>query len=288
LEFISIQCLEKKIGGNVRWIVSGGAPLSGQCAEFLRTVFGVPVNQGYGLTETCGGGTVNDPTDLDSSAAGAPICCTEIKLVDQAKMKYTSKDQPCPRGEIWIRGGQVTNGYFKMAEKTKEDFLDGWFKTGDIGRLNANGTISIIDRMKNLVKPPHGEYVAIENLESIYKNSPLVANLIVYASSNDNNVVALVQPNKIALQKLFPDNNHFEELCKSDQGKKAVLESLQKTWKENSLKSFEKIMNVALYPEEWTPDNGWLTAAMKIKRAEVIQDRKEDLTRLYTELGGNM
>jgi len=273
----------------VRWIVSGGAPLSAQCAEFLRTVFGVPVNQGYGLTETCGGGTVGDPTDLDSSSAGPPICCTEIKLVDQPKMKYTSKDIPCPRGEIWIRGGQVTNGYFQMKEKTSEDFINGWFKTGDIGRLNPNGTISIIDRMKNLVKPPHGEYVAIENLESIYKNSPLVANLIVFATSNDNNVVALVQPNKVALQRLnLISDARWEDLCKSPEAKKAVMESLNKTWKENGLKSFEKIMNVALYADEWTPDNGWLTAAMKIKRAEVIQDRKGDLTRLYKDLGGDI
>jgi len=257
--------------------------------NFLERFFGVPVNQGYGLTETCGGGTVGDPTDLDPSSAGAPICCTEIKLVDQPKMKYTSKDQPCPRGEIWIRGGQVTNGYYKMPEKTSEDFISGWFKTGDIGRLNLNGTISIIDRMKNLVKPPHGEYVAIENLESIYKNSPLVANLIVYASSNDNNVVALVQPNKLALQKLnLNAESKWEDLCKSPEAKKAVMDSLAKTWKENNLKSFEKIMAVALYPDEWTPDNGWLTAAMKIKRAEVVIDRKDDLSRLYRDLGGHI
>lgn len=143
-------------------------------------------------------------------------------------MKYTSNDKPCPRGEIWIRGANVTSGYYKMPEKTcvfsrrvffysrarQEEFIDGWFKTGDIGQLNTNGTLSIIDRIKNLVKPPHGEYIAyvsvnslcllissIEKLESMYKNCPLVANLMVFAHSGSDFVVALVQPNKSVLEK---------------------------------------------------------------------------------------
>jgi len=280
--------LKAKIGGNVRFIVSGGAPLSSQCADFLRSAFGCPVLQGYGLTETCGGTTVGCQTDLEGAySTGAPISSVEIKLVDCPKMNYLSTDEPCPRGEIWVRGANVTQGYYKMIEKTKEDFVDGWFKTGDVGQLNLNGTLSIIDRMKNLVKPPHGEYIAIEKLESMYKNCPLVAQIMVFAHSHSDYIVALVQPNKPALEKRNvngADDMSWVELCESEAAKKVLLDSLLQTWKELGLRSIEKIANVALYPEEWTPDNNWLTAAMKLKRPDIIKDQKKVIQKLYTEL----
>eukprot|EP01126_Amoeba_proteus_P005535 TRINITY_DN1186_c0_g5_i1.p1 TRINITY_DN1186_c0_g5~~TRINITY_DN1186_c0_g5_i1.p1 ORF type:complete len:612 (-),score=97.94 TRINITY_DN1186_c0_g5_i1:416-2251(-) len=149
------------LGGNVRFIISGGAPLSKECGEFLKICFGVPVIQGYALTETTAGGTIGMLDDLESHTnVGPPIGSTEIKLVDCPEMGYTHHD-PEPRGEIWIRGPGVSKGYYENPEKTAEDFTpDRWFKTGDVGRLNRNGTLSIIDRKKNLIKPPHGEYVA--------------------------------------------------------------------------------------------------------------------------------
>jgi long-chain acyl-CoA synthetase len=276
--------LKAKIGGNVRFIVSGGAPLSSQCADFLRSAFGCPVLQGYGLTETCGGTTVGEQSDLEGAySAGAPIASIEIKLVDCPKMNYLSTDEPCPRGEIWIRGANVTKGYYKMEEKTKEDFIDGWFKTGDIGQLNVNGTLSIIDRMKNLVKPPHGEYIAIEKLESMYKNCPLVANIMVFAHSQSDFIVALVHPNKAALEKKV-NGSSWHDICESPEAKKAVMSALLQTWKELGLRGIEKISNVALYPDEWTPDNNWLTAAMKLKRPDILKDHKEEIQELYKEL----
>jgi len=276
--------LKARIGGNVRFIVSGGAPLSSQCADFLQSAFGCPVLQGYGLTETCGGTTVGEQSDLEGAySAGAPIASIEIKLVDCPKMNYLSTDEPCPRGEIWIRGANVTKGYYKMEEKTKEDFIDGWFKTGDIGQLNVNGTLSIVDRMKNLVKPPHGEYIAIEKLESMYKNCPLVANIMVFAHSQSDFIVALVHPNKAALEKKVSGSS-WHDICESAEAKKAVMSALLQTWKELELRGIEKISNVALYPDEWTPDNNWLTAAMKLKRPDILKDHKEEIQELYKEL----
>lgn len=134
----------------------------------------MPVLQGYALTETTAGGTLGEYDDLQGAVSvGPPVCCVEMKLVDCPEMGYTHNDTD-PRGEIWIRGPNVSKGYYKNPEKTyaeprflvlimirKEEFTDdGWFKTGDVGRLNKNGTISIIDRKKNLIKPPHGEYIA--------------------------------------------------------------------------------------------------------------------------------
>jgi len=175
----------------------------------------------------------------------------------------------------------------KTKKKTKEDFIDGWFKTGDIGRLNKNGTISIIDRKKNLIKPPHGEYIAVERLESSYKNCPLVTNILVYASAEHNEVVALVSPNKPELEHWAEQQNihiSWNELCGDPRAKKAVLAALTNTWKATNLRSIERISAVALYPDEWTPDNGWLTAAMKVQRPQIQKIQKDVIDKLYAEL----
>jgi long-chain acyl-CoA synthetase len=119
------------LGGNVRFVVSGGAPLSKECGEFLRvyvpvvslsspclSCFGVPVLQGYALTETVAGGTLGELDDLSAATnVGPPICAVEMKLVDCPEMGYTHND-PEPRGEIWIRGPNVSKGYYKNPEKT--------------------------------------------------------------------------------------------------------------------------------------------------------------------------
>ena len=90
-----------------------------------------------------------------------PKAITEIKLVDVLSKGYSVNDKPCPRGEVWIRGPSVTAGYYKAPELTAQAFKEGgWFATGDIGRWNQDGTLSIIDREKNLIKPPHGEYIS--------------------------------------------------------------------------------------------------------------------------------
>jgi len=188
--------MKQILGGRVRFILSGGAPLSPECNKYLKVCFGVPVVQGYALTETTGGATLTELDDPEVGVVGPPIPSSEMKLVDVPEMNYTSKDQPCPRGEIWIKGPTVTKGYFLEKEKTIEVYKDGWFTSGDVGCIMPNGTIKIIDRKKNMIKPPHGEYVAVERLESIYKNSIYVENICVYACGDKNELLALISPNK--------------------------------------------------------------------------------------------
>jgi len=287
--FLLFNKFKTAIGGRVRFIVSGGAPLSSECCEYLSVLFGAPVVQGYGLTETCGCSTFLelDSLDINASSVGAPSTTTEIKLVDCKETGYISSDNP-PKGEIWIRGLGVSLGYYKNEEKTKEEFTrDGWFKTGDIGVLNANGTISIIDRKKNLVKPPHGEYIAVERLESIYKNSPLVSNIMVYASSKYNELIAFIQPNKGNLESKVNLSISYEKICESKEAHKAVLQSLNEVWQTNSLKSIERISAVKLFHEEWTPENGWLTAAAKIRRQQIHQERKQEIEEVYKNLASS-
>ena len=122
--------------------------------------------QGYGLTETCGAGTISSIEDLSTGRCGAPLKCLEIVLRDWEDGGYRASDKPRPRGEILIGGGNITLGYFKQLEKTKEDFFvddngQRWFCTGDIGSFCADGTLCIIDRKKDLVKLQAGEYVSL-------------------------------------------------------------------------------------------------------------------------------
>jgi long-chain acyl-CoA synthetase len=169
--------LRQQIGGNVVLLLSGGAALNRETQEFLRVCFGQPTVQGYGLTETTACISVQAQVDRWTPLSTGRIqACAEVKLVSVPDMNYTVNDQPCPRGEIVARGPMITLGYFNQPEKTKADFReDGWFHTGDIGQINPDGSLSVIDRKKNLIKLDTGEYVALEKLESIYNNCPFVS-----------------------------------------------------------------------------------------------------------------
>jgi long-chain acyl-CoA synthetase len=183
----------------------------------MKAAFACPVVQGYGLTETAAGATVSDFDDPEFGHVGPPVECCEIKLVDVPEMDYLTSNKPqC--GEIWIRGPAIALGYYKDEQQTRESFdADGWFHTGDIGRWNPNGTLSIIDRKKNIFKVnskksvfvcllvvaesllccvqlSQGEYVAAEKLELVYGRSRFVAQMMIYGDSLQSSVIAIVRP----------------------------------------------------------------------------------------------
>lgn len=175
-------------GGNLRAALSGGGPLNAEVQDFIRTAFGIEFVQGYGLTETCAGLTIQDTTDLRGGVAGMPIPSVEVKLVsapdiaDKKGNPYTVDDRVdvegnkvWGRGEICVRGGSVSSGYYMMPDKTREVFdEDGWFHTGDVGQFLHDGSVRIVDRLKNLVKLKGGEYVALEKMEMTFGNSNFV------------------------------------------------------------------------------------------------------------------
>ncbi|MCH89345.1 long chain acyl-CoA synthetase 4-like, partial [Trifolium medium] len=156
------------LGGNVRIVLSGAAPLSKHVESFLRVVTCSHILQGYGLTETCAGSFVAIPNEINMlGTVGPPLPYVDACLESVPEMGYDAL-ATTPRGEICIKGSTVFSGYHKREDLTKEVMIDGWFHTGDIGEWQPNGSMKIIDRKKNIFKLSQGEYVAVENLENIY------------------------------------------------------------------------------------------------------------------------
>ncbi|KAL2342676.1 hypothetical protein Fmac_003961 [Flemingia macrophylla] len=169
--------VKQGLGGNVRIILSGAAPLSRHVEGFLRVVTCAHILQGYGLTETCAGTFVSLPNQPDMlGTVGPPVPFVDVCLESIPEMGYDALAST-PRGEICVKGRTVFSGYYKREDLTKEVMIDGWFHTGDIGEWQPNGTMKIIDRKKNIFKLSQGEYVAVEHLENIYAQASVVESL---------------------------------------------------------------------------------------------------------------
>ncbi|KAF7716233.1 AMP-dependent synthetase/ligase domain-containing protein [Penicillium ucsense] len=284
LDAIVFKKLKEATGGHLRIMMNGGGPVSKDTQRFLSMAI-APMISGYGLTETSAMGALNDPLAWNPNALGEVPASVEVKLVDFPDAGYLTKNDP-PQGEIFIRGGSVTSGYFDNAEETESALTkDGWFMTGDIGEFDKNGHLRIIDRKKNLVKTLNGEYIALEKLESIYRSSPVVGNICVFAAEDQDKPVAIIVPVEATLKKLASDNNiqgdSLETLVHNEKIQRLVLEQLQSTGRAGGLKGIEIISGVVLSDEEWTPQNGYMTAAQKLQRKKIVNKYKADIDKAY-------
>lgn len=289
-DFFVFSKTKARLGGKVRAILSGGGPLRPEIQDFLRVVFCCPVVQGYGLTETCAGSSVQLLDDMSTGIIGTPTGCNEFKLFDATEFGHSSADV----GELAIRGANVAKGYYKEPEKSAEVFLeDGWFKTGDIVKVHPNGSFQIIDRAKNIFKNALGEYIAPEKLEGAYASVPLVGQIFVYGDGQKSKLVAVVVPDE--------DNGrewasaHEPPVVKKegqtimeaiveqayDDYAKAVQEQLNEKAKEAKFLGFERVSGVILEGDPWTPENEMLTPTMKIKRPVLTRRYQERIGHLY-------
>ncbi|POW14163.1 hypothetical protein PSTT_03226 [Puccinia striiformis] len=264
--------VKQALGGRVRIIGTGSAPISPDVIAFLKVAFLTQVSEGYGSTENSGTCTKCYGEDMDpSGTVGPPQAGIEVKLVDVPDMKYFSTDKPHPRGEICVRGEACIPEYYKDEAKTKE-FIDseGWQHSGDIGLIDEKGRFKIIDRIKNLIKLAQGEYVALEKVEGAYAVNPLIAQIYLHGDSLKSYLVAVIVPdpvtfqefaNKVVGRKISP-----EEACLSAQVRKAVLKDMDKTANNAKLLGFERIKNIYLTMEAFSVENELLTPTLKLKR----------------------
>ncbi|KAL6999860.1 Long chain acyl-CoA synthetase 8, variant 2 [Sarracenia purpurea var. burkii] len=289
-DVIVFKKIRSILGGKIRFMLCGGAPLSGDTQRFINICMGAPIGQGYGLTETCAGATFTEWDDPSVGRVGPPLPCGYIKLVSWEDGGYTTSDKPMPRGEVVIGGFSVTTGYFNNEAKTKEVYqVDErgirWFYTGDIGQFHPDGCLEIIDRKKDIVKLQHGEYISLGKAEAALMTSNYVDNIMVHADPFQNYCVALVVPQNQALEKWAKEAGieykDFPELCDKVEAVKEVNQSLLKVAKVAKLNKFEIPAKIKLIPEPWTPESGLVTAALKLKREQLKAKFKDELQKLY-------
>ncbi|KAJ0063648.1 hypothetical protein NL108_004774 [Boleophthalmus pectinirostris] len=277
------------LGGRVRVLLSGGAPLSAATQRFMNVCFCCPVGQGYGLTETCGAGTVSELWDYSTGRVGEPLVCCEIKLRDWVEAGYRSTDKPHPRGEILIGGPNVTMGYYKTDPKMQQDFEvdetgQRWFCTGDVGEFHDDGCLKIIDRKKDLVKLQAGEYVSLGKVEAMLKNCSLIDNICAYANSDETYVIGFAVPNQkhfLSLAEQYGVRGSFTELCNNPTMEELMLKVLTEAALAAQLERFEIPRKICLSPDPWTPETGLVTDAFKLKRKELKSHYKDDIERMY-------
>jgi long-chain acyl-CoA synthetase len=259
------------LGGRLRTFVSGGAPLSPELAEFFWSV-GVPVYQGYGLTETSPVVTSNRPDEHKVGTVGRPIPTVEVRIAED--------------GEILVKGTCVMQGYFGKPEATKEVLSpEGWLATGDIGRIDADGYLIITDRKKELLKTAGGKYVAPAPIENSLKTSPYILNAIVVG--NQRKFCSVLVVLNVPVVQSEAKNRGHEFAAPSQMLQDAWVRDLISAEIERltaNLAQYEKPKRFALLEQDFTYASGELTYTLKMKR-RVIEDRYQDvIARLYADV----
>ncbi|NWV03068.1 ACSL5 ligase, partial [Ptilonorhynchus violaceus] len=275
--------VQETMGGRVRIMVTGAAPISPSVLAFLRAALGCQIFEGYGQTECSAGCTFSMPGDWTTGHVGTPLPCNIIKLDDVEEMSYFSSNN---EGEVCIKGANVFKGYLKDPEKTAEAIdKDGWLHTGDIGKWLPNGTLKIIDRKKNIFKLAQGEYIAPEKIENVYIRSTPVAQVFVHGESLRSFLVGIVVPDAEILPEFAEKlgvKGSFEDLCKNPAVKKAILDDMTRLGREAGLKSFEQVKDLYLHKELFTVENGLLTPTLKAKRGDLVKFFQKEIDALYS------
>lgn len=286
-DMLAFRKVKARLGGRLRLLISGGAPLSNEIEEFMRVTTCAYFIQGYGLTETLGPSTVCYIDDMALvGSAGVPATYTEIRLEEVPEMGYDPLGVPS-RGEICIRGKSLFAGYYKSPELTNEAIVDGWFHTGDIGEMTPDGILKVIDRKKNIFKLSQGEYVAVEYLEKVYGFPPLVEDIWVYGDSFRSSLVAVVNPHQENTMKWAESNGYkgsFDEICKLEGLKEYILKELAAVAQKNKLRGFEYIKGVVLDPVPFDIERDLVTATMKKKRKNMLNYYQSEIDTIYKKL----
>ena len=257
------------VGGRLRIIVSGSAPLPSNVLEFFVGI-GLPIIEGYGLTETAPILTVNPPKALRVGTVGKPVRDVEIRIA--------------PDGEILARGANVMAGYYNKPEATADVLKNGWFHTGDIGVIDASGYLAITDRKKDLLVTSGGKKIAPQPIENTLKRSPLVAEAVLLGD-RQRYATALIVPDFAVLER------RLKELGRpaSDRAQLVKRDDVQGLYDEivdglnRELSQYERIKRFALLPREFTIDSGELTPTLKVKRKVVEEKWREVIAGLYAE-----
>jgi long-chain acyl-CoA synthetase len=257
------------MGGQVEIFISGGAPLGRELAEWYATV-GIRIHEGYGLTETSPVIAVNNPNAHKLGTVGKPLSNVEVRIAED--------------GEILVRGPSVFKGYWNKDEETRNAIVDEWFKTGDIGNLDADGFLSITDRKKDLIKTSGGKFIAPQPIENSLKHHALIAEAVVLGDKHKFPAV-LISPAFAVLEEWARENEiscmSRPELIAAPEVI-ALYEGIVEECNQK-LARFEKLKKVILVAEEFSSENGALTASMKLRRRAVEERYRQQIDEMYAK-----
>ncbi len=256
-------------GGNVRAFISGGAPLGRELAEWFADV-GLRILEGYGLTETSPVMCINTPEHYRIGTVGRPLENVEVRIAED--------------GEILTRGPSIFSSYWNLPEETRNAFVDGWFKTGDIGQIDADGYLTVTDRKKDLIKTSGGKFVAPQPIESALKANPLVGQAVVVGDRRRFAMV-IISPHFPVLE----DWAHANDVAFSTHAGliaeprvKGLYDGIVADVNQR-LAQFETLKKVLLVAEEFTIANGTLTPSQKVRRRFVEDLYRREINAIYEE-----
>jgi len=258
-----------RLGGNVEVFVSGGAPLGAELAAWYASI-GIRIHEGYGLTETSPVIALNTPRAHKLGTVGRPLSNVEIQIAEDR--------------EILVRGPSVFRAYWNRPQETSNAFVDGWFKTGDIGALDEEGFLSVTDRKKDLLKTSGGKFIAPQPVENSLKLNGLIGTAVVVGDRRK--FAAVIISPCFALLEEWARDHHISFVSREE----LVAHPKVKTLYEDivgevngSLARYETLKKVLLVPDEFTPDDGSLTPTLKLRRKIVEERYRRQIDDLYEE-----
>ncbi len=257
------------MGGKAEEFISGGAPLGRELAEWFADI-GIQIHEGYGLTETSPVIAVNTPKTNKLGTVGKPLGNVEVRIADD--------------GEVLVRGPSIFQGYWNRPEETANAFVDGWFKTGDIGNLDADGFLSITDRKKDLLKTSGGKFIAPQPIENALKLNPLIGTAVVLGDKRKFPFV-LIAPHFPVLEEWARTNKVVfgtREQLVANAKVQALYENIVEEINKN-LARFEKLKRVLLVPDEFNWADGTLTHTFKVRRRGIETRYKDQIDEMYAK-----
>ena len=262
LNKLALEPIRSAFGGQLKFAISGGAPLDPQLTQFFYNC-GIPILEGYGLSETCGAVTVNSLNHYLIGSVGKPIGEVKIKFAED--------------GEILVKSTKCLVEYYKNPEETQKVFKDGYFCTGDIGEFTTGGFLKITDRKKDLIKTAGGKYVAPQKLEGLLKQEPLISQVLIHGDQRKF-IIALITFDPVQIEQWAKSQGiayaNLDELYQNIALKLRIQKHIQTV--NAKLASFEAIKKFEILKDVWTVENGALTQSMKVKR-KYLESKYADL-----------
>jgi long-chain acyl-CoA synthetase len=257
------------VGGEAEEFISGGAPLGRELAEWYADI-GIPIHEGYGLTETSPVIAVNTPSVHKLGTVGKPLPNVEVRIADD--------------GEVLVRGPSIFKGYWNRPEETREAFVDGWFKTGDIGQIDSEGYLSITDRKKDLIKTSGGKFIAPQPIENSLKLNPFIGTAVVIGDRRKFPAV-LIAPHFPVLED-WARANHVDfasrEILVANAKVQALYEGIVEETNQN-LARFEKMKRVLVVAEEFSAADGTMTHTFKVRRRGIEERYRSLIDEMYAK-----